>query len=520
MDFSQSQKRGDVMKTIVCKIWAHKTGLLTFVLISLLTYSTVNLQKFSGKTEVLASLNEGIQTCFMRVNQTFTAKLLGGNQSYLTPSFLLETEECFGDIISLAEDSFLKDRNQAELLRKINSLSSNVHWFHEKVGSADGKENTITKRSNKNRFVVKATNEPSNNSEISGRFSKIELIKEQVLEKQDNFRSGLEDKLGLIKQTTIAVSFLLSVLVVWLLLGIKVRRKLNEQFEEAAFFEIKKEDAIEVTQVENIITKVLEGNGLVYCAHLFGNFCNNVLSGEKVGEGEEVISPFAPNLITPAGTEANLKAAMTLIEHSGNSSDDFTNSVSANFANVDKVFSQVVDQLASKLFTCGILLDLNIQSSISVSMSEEGLGQVLFQVISNAINALNNLTEVSCEKKIKVNLKRLGGVAIVEVENSGEGFPEHILKEQENLRVVKMAGTGLTICKELIEQSRGQFLLSNIVGKDGDIIGAQVKVVLNASVENKIGAGTVVRKDVANKTELVSLFKGSKKELLKQISIN
>ena len=52
----------------------------------------------SKKFNELNVLLDGAQTCFMRVNQTYSAKMIGLDSSYLKNSFFRETENCYKDL--------------------------------------------------------------------------------------------------------------------------------------------------------------------------------------------------------------------------------------------------------------------------------------------------------------------------------------------------------------------------------------------------------------------------------------
>ncbi|OFZ40130.1 MAG: hypothetical protein A2385_10820 [Bdellovibrionales bacterium RIFOXYB1_FULL_39_21] len=504
-------------------ISGRKITLLTIALVSLMAYSTINLHSLTGKVSAVASVSEGIQTCFGRVNQSFTAQLLGGNRAYTTSSFLVATEECFGDVIALSEDAFLGDEKAVELMRKINGLASNVRWFHGKMGTVENKASATIpgKRVISGRFTVRSATgtdhtSSSTKSEISSKFSKTEEIKDQVLDKLATLKSDWESHLGWVKQGMAAASLLLSAMIFGLLIGKRAQKIKNNMFEAEALSEIKKEETMDNVQVEGIITRALESHDLPQCANLFGNFCNELYNHTPIAN--KFVSPITPVMASsgPAQEAPGIKMAIDMLEQVGK---EKVEAVVGSSCSVDGVLSSVIDQLASKLFTHGILVDLNIQADVKVTMSEDSLGQVLFQLLSNAINALNDSTKLGHDKRIKVNLKRLGGVAIIEIENFGKGLPIEIIKEQGNIGTVRLAGIGLSICRELIGQVDGQFILSNMQEEEtGEILGAQVKVVLNALVEEKQSA-TTNAVAAANKGQLVSVFKGSKKQLRKQLGV-
>ena len=89
--------------------------------------------QFSSKEIVKTSIvNEGLHTCFARVNQSFTAKFLGSSgSSYLTDPFMRATEECYGDVTYVLEENF-KSLGK-NIIKKAHNLSSNIHWLHRNL---------------------------------------------------------------------------------------------------------------------------------------------------------------------------------------------------------------------------------------------------------------------------------------------------------------------------------------------------------------------------------------------------
>ncbi len=91
-------------------IFESKKTILGFLILSSLVFTTFQVTNDSFKLKRISSLESGIQTCFTRVNQTYTAKLLTDETSgYLTQNFQGLTEECFAESISSLEENFKGD---------------------------------------------------------------------------------------------------------------------------------------------------------------------------------------------------------------------------------------------------------------------------------------------------------------------------------------------------------------------------------------------------------------------------
>lgn len=90
-------------------------------------YSNINVLKG------FQTVNNGLQTCFSRVNQSFISNVFnpGKNSAHLKPEFFSRTEECFGDVLKRAEPLFA-DLNK-EIDPKINALVSEIYWLHKDI---------------------------------------------------------------------------------------------------------------------------------------------------------------------------------------------------------------------------------------------------------------------------------------------------------------------------------------------------------------------------------------------------
>ena len=81
-------------------------------------------------------LEEGLNTCFSRLNNSYTAHLLGDTTSLaLSPSFLGETEQCFSDVIAYSEKA--QASWSREVVAPVNAISTETFRLHQKLGDAE-----------------------------------------------------------------------------------------------------------------------------------------------------------------------------------------------------------------------------------------------------------------------------------------------------------------------------------------------------------------------------------------------
>lgn len=141
---------------------------------------TYGIQENSIRIKRLSNFESGMQTCFSRVNQTYTAKMLGDTTSdYLTSNFQNLTEECFAEGILNVEDSFKSEL--AQVAKKLSTLASNVHWFHEDILSPNS---------------TKTLGGDGESRDVGTRFEKIETTKDEILEASDKYKGELANSLN------------------------------------------------------------------------------------------------------------------------------------------------------------------------------------------------------------------------------------------------------------------------------------------------------------------------------------
>jgi hypothetical protein len=88
-------------------------------------------QQILGSNQQLTSLSEGINTCFYRVNQSFTAVMVKDLQSpYLQRDFMKLSDQCFQDVRNLSKKA---QALASKTSKSIADMTSEVFWFHEKT---------------------------------------------------------------------------------------------------------------------------------------------------------------------------------------------------------------------------------------------------------------------------------------------------------------------------------------------------------------------------------------------------
>ena len=82
----------------------------------------------NGLGQVNLSL-EGLNTCFSRVSQNYSGKMMGTEQVYTSSNFYQMTEECFSDLENVIKKSFFL-QNNAPIMSDFKELVKKSYWFH------------------------------------------------------------------------------------------------------------------------------------------------------------------------------------------------------------------------------------------------------------------------------------------------------------------------------------------------------------------------------------------------------
>jgi signal transduction histidine kinase len=465
------------------KLLASKSSLVGVLLLGGLIFTTYNIQENSAQMKKLSNFESGVQTCFARVNQTYTAKLIGdATSTYLTQNFQNLTEECFAEGILNIEESFKSELSS--VAKKLSTLASNVHWFHEDVLSPSGSH--------------KLTGD-GEDLDIGSRFEKIEATKDEILEASDNRKTELSNALNKQKTFFYVSSVLLVLLMMSEYFSNSKRRSLNLQRESEAESELFNNGGITSVRIGEIIRSALEQNELTNCSKLFTNYHNhNVLDKTIRGKGKVNLEA----LVTPIGPKAISVQSKDQIEKIWNDDNvgldiDSKHEVNLDQINLEQQCSNVIDLLSDKLFSTGVKLDFQINENIFVKAKQEELEQILYHLFSFAIGS--SLPKQN-SRSVNVSAHRLGDVVAFDLTYSGAGFDEDILKQKAGLsQTDKKLNVDLQICQSLVEEIQAKIQYDNKLDQKGEVVGGRVKMIF---------------KSAPNNAKLVNLKVGSKKEIL------
>jgi hypothetical protein len=478
------------MKKLI-NVLENKRSIAGLFILAGLIFTTYSIQENSGQVKRLTNFESGIQTCFTRVNQTYTANLLGDTTStYLTQNFQNLTEECLAEGILTVENSFQKELSGTAKL--LSNLASNVHWFHEDILAPNGAKNLAAN---------------SGARDVGARFEKIETTKDEILESTNTYKTQITNSQNVQKNFFFISATLLVILMIAEYMGLTRRRLSNNARENEAHAELLNNGGGASVKVGEIIRVALEQNNLMNCSKLFSNFHAYAIS-EK---GRNKMS--LETLVTPLGVDSQ-KAAFTIDkiweDDSIGVSADNTVAIKLHNINLENMSSNVVDLLAEKLFSQGVQIDMNISETLEVRARQEELEQTLFHLFSYAINSTQSSN--NGEKNISVSAHKLGDVVAFDLIHSGEGFEEAILKQRVGLGDTGTAlDLDLQICQSLLNEVQAKIQLDNKLDQNGNVIGGRVKIIFKAAVasnEANINQGRLVDLKVGSKKEILAAMSG------------
>ncbi|MCK5073133.1 MAG: HAMP domain-containing histidine kinase [Bacteriovoracaceae bacterium] len=451
------------MREKITRMVNSKKGPAGLLLLACLLGAVVIISQNSWKIEKTSILTDGVGTCFSRVVQTHTAYLLGGGASvYMSKGFTDGTEECFAEAVCNLEENLGK--TMADVSRELNSLASSVHWFHEKLSSGDNK----------------LLSEVDFRSRLGIRFSKIEVMRDQVVMKLDEYREKLSGKLISTSYVLYALMFLVPLLFIFEFVGNEIKRRKNRILDARALDELGRDDVALMGNVERIISEALHKNDLVNCSKLFSSFHSDVLSGKI---NSFITRPYIEKTVFEVPERGIIPTPDVEITETSVQEQATIN------VNIDEVLTRIIDSMAGRLFTRGIILDLRIEDNIWVRGTKDGVEQIFFQLLSYLIGLV---PDNESTRKVIVRSKKCADSIVVEFVDTAVVFPKEVLEADAG-----DIDCSLAIGLEFLREYGGDMGLSNIDG-------ATIRFTLKPGTREKT---------------LVNLKKGSKKDILRDFAV-
>lgn len=387
-------------------------------ILGLVSFSTL-IQLNSKRAGQLRVFQEGLQTCFSRLTQTFTARTIGDyNSNYMTSEFKGYTEECFGEVLVAFENVELT--LAPEILIETNKINLEVFELHKKTSSAEmsSPENVLM-------------------ANISSRFEMLEIKRDNVLGMVDETISGLSASTSRLKYFFYFFCFATPLLILVNLMRNLKDYRLFRRLEKSSQ-DLLADEQFSLTKAESLISNSLKEINLSELNRLFEAY--RTRKEEKV---DTVGKPSFANSFNDKEMQLKEVWEENLNTHS-------------NSCNVEVSVEQVIDGLSEKLFINGIKVDANIKKSF-VKIGQEDLDQIIYYGVTALINEADRKAE---SRTLRMSLRNQGDRVILDILFTGSR-----LKDQEIARFQRdgqiPGKVELAICQQLLDDNRGEISMEN-----------------------------------------------------------
>ncbi len=412
----------------------------------------------------MSFLNQGVGTCFNRISQTFIATMIKEVQSpYLTEGFMKLSDECLKETIK-GINPFRK--NVAKGYETLNQLVSEVHWFHEKVLKTYGP-------------ILANQNSATSLAPISDRYGKMENFKLALVDEIDGASAQLR-QIQMNDEILMGAGLIIFVLALSLLSLQEFNRiQLQLEVEKESLNFLKTGQNNVGAIVDRLVDRALTVQGMVVTAQLFRDYHSDLLehsvSKKPYVEGTSKAAPIQET-----------KAEIT---------------------------TQVVEetQFIHKTSLKEVLVSIqNIQPKELIHMSEvrDVILDVPYesfeQMLSAAINQL--VSRRQDNKKILISNQVHSDKSVVTLFLAQSTFlvSELEFAGKEDSLALDGIDMNLIILKEMVNESGAQWHLENKLDRNGNISGMSIRFTVNRVPKERL-------------KNLVSVMKGKKKDLTKEL---
>lgn len=388
-------------------------------ILGLVSFSAL-IQLNSKKVSELRLFQEGIQTCFSRVAQTFTARTIGDlNSTYIANDFKGFTEECFGEAMVAFED--IKSFKSDEILAETNKINTEVYQLHKKITA------TVPLNTPENVLIAN----------IGSRFEKLEIKRDNVLTLVDNSLQNLSEKRKDLKTFFYFFAIITPFLILLSLLKNISKEKRFQKIENNAS-ELLKDENFHVSKVEDLIGSTLREFEFENMKQLFDTYLarkGSLQHSDSVGQS------------TFVNSKIDLEEQISQVWNEAKTSPEKTVKTKKNpdalekkeLTNLEESVGVVVDSLAEKLFIMGVNVDINVRKTLAI-ISKEDLDQIIYHALTALIQDSDKKAR---NRSLNIFLKNNGNTSHLNMTYSG------------SLEVNLDNRVELSICKQLLEDNGG-----------------------------------------------------------------
>lgn len=391
-------------------------------LVSVLGFATFG-QTLATKQSSLYQLSNGLGICFQRVNQSFTALMIKDFSSgFMTKEFRGTTGDCFSELSSAIAARSLMTSN---IKTKMNNIMSDTHWFSEKM----------------DRVVELTETDAVDMSQLNiiNKYVEIEQLKNGLEESMVADAERLETS----KSLTMAALVLSQLLLFASFFLLFIKRKTLSK---------------EINKIESEMnSNVGERDSHLVVQKIF----RRLFTALEVPKTQAFVTAYHQNLM-----EENFKMQDHLVkantlgimpeERENLDIDKLTKSYDA--VDFNHSVSLVLNQLKSKAFNHGIIIETDISDDFIVSSDMEPLNQLLFSIINFSMESSLEHNE---GRKIVIKGKPLGGIAYCKFKIAGFTFEDSDIAVLNGEAPNDDTNVNLVILSELISDANVKLAVKN-----------------------------------------------------------
>jgi|GEM_PF-4806490 len=437
------------------------------------------------KSETLNALRPvglGLNTCFFRVNQTFTARMINDSASkYLGNEFVTDTENCFADLTKMGQATSDK------IIGQLNSLAALTHQFHSALNNS---KSAFTRREGETEGAI-----PSYKKLESQKFeveSSLEREAFQIEKLIDWLRPGLILGILVLAFGSIVEARKRKTVIVQALNN-------NTTSSPKVATTVFTDSQIATTQsVPKIDTVVVDRK--ILPAGVVTGAIEDTTTRSQIGDDQQLELEMTTEIGT---TMPEYRPTSQLI-----STEDFN---IAETIKIEDIISTCLEQMAPQFFSEGIAVDLAINPDTQVNEEQrEILEQLFFGAINTAIKAVR-----PCER-VTIAADGLNG----EIHFNVTAYHPHDFKQESSIhgptllaevsrrnQVIKVVSGDLKL------EYRDDILVSN----DGSVMGVKTELSGTPIIPNTL-AMTEKDSERENKTaRLVAVKKTTKRQLRREL---
>jgi len=493
-----------------------KTKILSalFLTVGGMSFLAFKISQIESKNNQLSTIERGLDTCYARVNQTYTAKMIQDqSMNYLSQSFQALTEDCFAEVAQAINEGLKEE--MPKTAKKLSTLASSVHWFHESLIS-----------NNKNSQVK--------DGDFGSRFEKIESLRDEVLEEIDFIKvANGKESLSLKHMLLAATIFLFAGIIFELSRRTRKNLSILEK-DSQALKEMEESGGVYSIKIGEIIKNALEDGEYYQCAKFFTNYYLHQVFEKNNRENlnRSFVTPSSLGQKTFPSQHTNQRSNQEDVIEAIWENEQLTIDIDGKMLNknptsseigesatenehmsstclLDQSVNSLIEQTSGKLFSKGIGLDLKLVENTKVVGDEETILCFLFSAISYLINSAETNDQAA---RLKITMLKLGDVLALDMSISGKSIPLELLKERKGLDLggdiqnSTSLDLELKICLEtaaLIDGSK--CVLDHSLNQMGEVVGPRIKMIFKLATERQV--------------TLSSLHVGKKAEILESILV-